>query len=45
VVLEQQESALEYNVDKPGLYRVEVWLNLAGEDRPWILTNPIYVRD
>jgi hypothetical protein len=45
VVLEQQDSALEYNVDRPGVYRVEVWLNLAGEDRPWILTNPIYVRE
>ena len=45
VVLEQQGSALEYNVDRPGVYRVEVWLNLAGEDRPWILTNPIYVRE
>jgi len=45
VVLEQQETVLEYIVDKPGVYRIEVWLNLAGEDRPWILTNPIYVRE
>jgi hypothetical protein len=45
IVLDQQGTALEYNVDRPGVYRVEVWLNLAGEDRPWILTNPIYVRE
>jgi hypothetical protein len=31
--------------DGPGVYRVEVWLNLAGERRLWILSNPIYVRD
>jgi hypothetical protein len=29
---------------EPGIYRVEAWLGLAGELRPWILTNPIYVR-
>jgi hypothetical protein len=45
VVHDQQGTALKYNVDRPGVYRVEVWLNLAGEDRPWILTNPIYVRE
>jgi len=44
VVLDQSGPALDFLVDKPGVYRVEVWLNLAGEDRPWILTNPIYVR-
>jgi hypothetical protein len=43
-VLNQGGSALNYAVDRPGVYRVEVWLNMAGEDRPWILTNPIYVR-
>jgi hypothetical protein len=41
---EQNGPTLEFLVDKPGVYRVEVWLNLAGEDRPWILSNPIYVR-
>lgn len=37
-------KGFDYSVEKPGVYRVEVWLNLAGEDRPWILANPIYVR-
>ena len=23
---------------------LEGWINLAGEDRPWIYSNPIYVR-
>ena len=44
VVLEQVGAAIDVQVDKPGVYRVEVWLTLAGEPRPWILTNPIYVR-
>jgi hypothetical protein len=44
VVHERNGPELDLPVDKPGVYRVEVWLNLAGEDRPWILTNPIYVR-
>lgn len=27
----------------PGVYRLEAWLTLAGELRPWIITNPIYL--
>ena len=30
-------------VTTSGNYRVELWLKLAGEDRIWILSNPIYV--
>ena len=45
VVLEKSGPLLDFPVDQPGIYRVEVWLNLAGEERPWILTNPIYVRE
>lgn len=44
-MIEQVEGAsLDKTVEEPGVYRVEVWLNLAGEPRPWILTNPIYVK-
>jgi hypothetical protein len=28
----------------PGAYRLEAWLELDGEFRPWIFANPIYVR-
>ncbi|MCC6508029.1 MAG: PHP domain-containing protein [Pirellulaceae bacterium] len=28
----------------PGIYRVELWLKVADQDRIWILSNPIYVR-
>jgi len=33
-----------YYVDEPGVYRIEVFLDVAGEYRLWILSNPIYVR-
>jgi hypothetical protein len=32
-------------VRRPGVYRVEGWLTVDGEQRPWIYSNPIYVRD
>jgi hypothetical protein len=44
IVLQQTGHAIDVPVDKPGNYRVEVWLTLAGEARPWILSNPVYVR-
>ena len=34
----------EFSVNEPGVYRVEGWLSLDGELRPWIFANPIYVR-
>jgi hypothetical protein len=45
VVLDSVGAGLDFAVDQPGVYRVEVWLKLADEERPWILTNPIYVRE
>lgn len=38
------KSECEFGVREPGAYRVEAWLNLDGEYRPWILSNPIYVK-
>jgi hypothetical protein len=43
-IFKQNGNAIDVPIDEPGNYRVEVWLTLAGEARPWILTNPIYVR-
>jgi len=34
----------EHAVEGPGVYRLEGWLKIDGEDRPWIYSNPIYVR-
>jgi hypothetical protein len=36
-----QFSAL---VKGPGAYRLEAWLEIGGEMRPWIYSNPLYVR-
>jgi acetyl esterase/lipase len=27
----------------PGAYRLEAWLTVDGEERPWIYSNPVYV--
>jgi hypothetical protein len=35
---------LDYAVPSPGVYRVEGWLTLDGEPRPWVYSNPIYVQ-
>ncbi len=37
-------AEFEYAVPEPGVYRLEAWLKLDGEHRPWIYSNPIYVR-
>lgn len=36
-------DALDVRVTDPGIYRVELWLDIAGEERPWIFSNPLYV--
>jgi hypothetical protein len=38
------KDRVEFPVKEPGVYRLEAWLTLDGELRPWILANPIYVR-
>jgi hypothetical protein len=43
-IADQEGDHLEYAVAGPGVYRVEGWLKLDGEDRPWVYSNPIYVR-
>lgn len=47
-VMEERDSlAKEFAVKERGAYRVEVYLDQLGpgfEQRPWIITNPIYVR-
>jgi hypothetical protein len=44
VVVEKSGENLEFAVAAPGVYRVEGWLDVGGERRPWIYSNPIYVR-
>ena len=44
VISESKGRNLAAPVDQPGVYRVEAWLDIAGEKMIWILSNPIYVR-
>ncbi len=42
VLAEAEGSNFSYAVKEPGAYRLEAWLTVDGEDRPWIYSNPIY---
>jgi hypothetical protein len=44
VFREQKGHAFEMPVHESGVYRIEAWLDVAGEAMIWILSNPIYVR-
>lgn len=44
VVAESETDQFERAVTEPGVYRIEGWLRMDGEERPWIYANPIYVR-
>jgi hypothetical protein len=44
VIAERTGDTFEHEISQPGVYRVEAWLDLAGERRGWIYSNPIYVR-
>jgi acetyl esterase/lipase len=43
VVKEANDTNLEYTVKDAGAYRLEAWLSVDGEARPWIISNPLYV--
>lgn len=40
---EADGEKIEMKLSQPGNYRAELWLDVAGEKRIWILSNPIYV--
>jgi hypothetical protein len=43
LIQEFSGRALDYAVPEPGNYRVEAWLDIAGEHMIWILSNPLYI--
>jgi hypothetical protein len=43
VALEEGYS-LRHETTGPGVYRVELWFDLGGELRPWLYSNPVYLR-
>lgn len=44
VIQTANTSRLDFEVRTPGVYRIEAWLEVDSEQRPWIYSNPIYVR-
>ncbi len=44
VVAEEKSDRLVFQAREPGAYRVEAWLEVDGEMRPWIYSNPIYLQ-
>jgi hypothetical protein len=44
VAKSEGKAEFEFAVAQAGAYRLEAWLELDGELRPWIFANPIYVR-
>ena len=48
VVMESETRDLFYEIPGPGVYRVEVYLRERthlGRQVPWIISNPIFIRD
>lgn len=44
VVAESTGRTFEFRPTLPGNYRIEAWLDVAGEKQVWILSNPVYVK-
>lgn len=44
VIAEHSGESWEHELTERGVYRVEGWLEVGGEERPWIYANPVYVR-
>ena len=43
-VAQASGAALEHKATEPGSYRVEAKRHWRGRERPWIISNPIYLR-
>ena len=41
---ESTGSDYSLKLKEPGVYRLEAWLTVDGEERTWIYSNPFYVR-
>lgn len=44
VVKEAYGTNLTYTAKETGAYRLEAWLTVDGEDRPWIYSNAVRIR-
>ena len=43
VVSESTGAQMSFTPTEPGAYRLEAWLGVDGEERPWIYANPIFL--
>lgn len=43
VVRDQTGTNMTFEVKEGGSYRLEAWLTVDGEERPWIYSNPIFI--
>lgn len=41
---EKTGDRVTFETKEAGVYRVEAWLDVDGEARPWIYSNPIYLK-
>jgi hypothetical protein len=44
VTKSEGKAEFEFAVTETGVYRLEAFLKLDGEQRPWLYANPIYVK-
>jgi hypothetical protein len=44
LVAKVRADSLRHDVHEPGAYRAEAWVSEGGRERPWIISNPIYLR-
>jgi acetyl esterase/lipase len=42
---EKTTALMTFETKAPGVYRAEAWLEVDGEERPWIYSNPIYLKE
>ncbi|MEW5901601.1 MAG: hypothetical protein AB1715_09090, partial [Acidobacteriota bacterium] len=48
IVFRSTEKKISYPVEKPGVYRIEIYLqgwSPLPKDFPWIVSNPIFMRE
>jgi uncharacterized protein (DUF427 family) len=44
VIAENAKRGMQLDVTEPGVYRIEVQQQMFGFKKPWIFSNPIFVR-
>jgi acetyl esterase/lipase len=44
MIAEVNDSKISHAVTEEGDYRLEAWLKIDGEDRPWIYSSPLRIR-